>query len=34
MLTVAQQIVRNPTDAEDIVQDAFLLAFEALPQPR
>lgn len=32
MLTVAQQIVRNPTDAEDIVQDAFLLAFEALPQ--
>lgn len=32
MLTVAQQIVRNPTEAEDIVQDAFLLAFEALPQ--
>lgn len=32
MLTVAQQIVRNPTDAEDIVQDAFVLAFEALPQ--
>ncbi|RKU08408.1 hypothetical protein C6501_16410 [Candidatus Poribacteria bacterium] len=32
MLSVAQQIVRNPTDAEDIVQDAFLLAFEALPQ--
>ena len=24
MLTVAQQIVRNPADAEDIVQDAFL----------
>ena len=32
MLTVAQQIVRNPTDAEDVVQDAFLRAFEALPQ--
>lgn len=32
MLTVAQQIVRNTSDAEDIVQDAFLLAFEALPQ--
>ena len=32
MLTVAQQVVRNPTEAEDIVQDAFLLAFEALPQ--
>ena len=32
MLTVAQQIVRDPTEAEDIVQDAFLLAFEALPQ--
>ena len=32
MLTVAQHIVRNPTDAEDIVQDAFLLALEALPQ--
>ena len=32
MLTVAQQIVRNTADAEDIVQDAFLLAFEALPQ--
>ncbi|MCE2403019.1 RNA polymerase sigma factor [Candidatus Poribacteria bacterium] len=32
MLTVAQHIVRNPTEAEDIVQDAFLLAFEALPQ--
>ena len=32
MLTVAQQIVRNPTDAEDIVQDALLRAFEALPQ--
>ncbi len=32
MLTVAQQIVRNPTDAEDVVQDALLLAFEALPQ--
>lgn len=32
MLTVAQHMVRNPTDAEDIVQDAFLLAFEALPQ--
>jgi RNA polymerase sigma-70 factor (ECF subfamily) len=32
MLTVAQRIVRNPTDAEDVVQDAFLRAFEALPQ--
>ena len=32
MLTVAQQIVRSPTDAEDVVQDALLLAFEALPQ--
>ena len=32
MLTVAQQIVRNPVDAEDIVQDALLRAFEALPQ--
>lgn len=32
MLTVAQQVVRNPTEAEDIVQDAFLLAFEALPK--
>ena len=32
MLTVAQQIVRNPSDAEDVVQDALLLAFEGLPQ--
>ena len=32
MLTVAQQIVRNSTDAEDVVQEAFLQAFEALPQ--
>ena len=32
MLTIAQQIVRNPIDAEDVVQDAFLRAFEALPQ--
>lgn len=32
MLTVAQQIVRNPTDAEDVVQEAFLRAFESLPQ--
>ena len=32
MLTVAQQIVRNPTDAEDVVQDALLRAFESLPQ--
>ncbi len=32
MLTVAQQVVKNPIEAEDIVQDAFLLAFEALPQ--
>ena len=32
MLTVAQQIVRNTADAEDVVQDAFLRAFEALPQ--
>ena len=32
MLTVAQQIVKNATDAEDVVQDAFLRAFEALPQ--
>ncbi len=32
MLAVAQKIVRNPTDAEDVVQDAFLRAFEALPQ--
>jgi len=32
MLTVARQIVRNPDDAEDVVQDAFLRAFEALPQ--
>ena len=32
MLTVAQQIVRNASDAEDVVQDAFLRAFESLPQ--
>ena len=32
MLAVAQQIVRNPIDAEDVVQDAFLRSFEALPQ--
>ncbi len=32
MLAVAQQIVKNATDAEDVVQDAFLRAFEALPQ--
>ena len=32
MLTVAQQIVRNAADAEDVVQDAFLRAFESLPQ--
>lgn len=32
MLTVAQQVVKNPIEVEDIVQDAFLLAFEALPQ--
>ena len=32
MLTVAQQVVRNAADAEDVVQDAFLRAFEALPQ--
>ena len=32
MLTIARQIVQNPTDAEDVVQDAFLRAFEALPQ--
>lgn len=32
MLTVAQRIVKNPTEAEDIVQDAFILALEALPQ--
>ena len=32
MLTIAQQIVRNHADAEDVVQDAFLRAFEALPQ--
>lgn len=32
MLAVAQQIVQNPTDAEDVVQDALLRAFEALPQ--
>ena len=32
MLAIAQQIVRNPTDAEDVVQDALLKAFEALPQ--
>lgn len=32
MLTVAQQIVRNAADAEDVVQEAFLRAFEALPQ--
>ena len=32
MLTVAQQIVRNSTDAEDVVQDALLRAFESLPQ--
>ena len=32
MLTIARQIVRNATDAEDVVQDAFLRAYEALPQ--
>ena len=32
MLTVAQQIVRNHADAEDVVQDAFLRSFESLPQ--
>ena len=32
MLTVAQQIVRNPIDAEDVVQEALLRAFESLPQ--
>lgn len=32
MLAIARQIVRNPTDAEDVVQDALLRAFEALPQ--
>lgn len=32
MLAVAQQIVRNPADAEDVVQDSLLRAFEALPQ--
>ena len=32
MLTIAQQIVRNASDAEDVVQDSFLRAFEALPQ--
>ena len=32
MMAVAQRIVRNPTDAEDIVQDALIRAFEALPQ--
>ncbi len=32
MLTVAQQIVQNSADAEDVVQDAFLRSFEALPQ--
>ena len=32
MLTIARQIVQNSTDAEDVVQDAFLRAFEALPQ--
>lgn len=32
MLTVAQQIVRSHTEAEDVVQDAFLLAFESLSQ--
>ena len=32
MLTIAQQIVRNHADAEDVVQDALLRAFEALPQ--
>ena len=32
MLLVAQQIVHDPTEAEDIVQDAFILAFESLTQ--
>ena len=32
MLSIAQQIVRNRSDAEDVVQDAFLRAFESLPQ--
>ena len=32
MLTVAEQIVGNNGAAEDVVQDALLLAFKALPQ--
>lgn len=32
MLTVAQQIVKKPEDAEDVVQDSLLRAFESLPQ--
>ena len=32
MLTVAEQIVGNNGVAEDVVQDALLLAFKALPQ--
>ncbi len=32
MMSVALRLMRNETDAQDVVQDAFLSAFKALPQ--